>query len=109
MQQSLSPFVGQASQPYGLPNTTTQERWSTTVRKQITAVSKGLSEILAALSEPFMRYSTIYLALATSIPVVKWLPLYTLCQGIVIAAPEFVLLGALSIAEQACKGSQKTW
>jgi hypothetical protein len=109
MQQSLSSGVGQASRLVGLPNTTTQERWSTRVRKHITAVSKGVSEILAALSEPFMRYSTIYLALATSIPVVKWMPLYTLCQGIVIAAPEFVLLGALSIAEQACKGSQKTW
>lgn len=78
--------------------------WARAIGAKITDISKGTSEILARLAEPFMRYATIYLALATGIAVLKWEPLYQGAQGIVIAAPEFVLLGALTVAERAIKG-----
>jgi len=54
-------------------------------------------------------YSTVYLALATSIKAIYYPPVYSLTEGIVIAAPEFVLLGALSIAENAIQAGQKKW
>jgi hypothetical protein len=84
-------------------------RWATRARRRITIISKGAGEIFAALAEPLMRYATIYLALATSIPALNWGPLYATALGIVIIAPEFVLLGALSIAEQAIKSGQTKW
>jgi hypothetical protein len=84
-------------------------RWATRARRRITIISKGAGEIFAALAEPLMRYATIYLALATSIPALNWGPLYATALGVVIIAPEFVLLGALSIAEQAIKSGQTKW
>jgi hypothetical protein len=86
-----------------------KKAWSTDAREKITQVSKGISEILAGLAEPLMRYSTIYLALATSIPVIYTATAYNIAEGIVIAAPEFVLLGAFTIAEDAIKRGQKKW
>jgi hypothetical protein len=78
-------------------------------RKKITAFSKGLSIVLAAAAEPLMRYTTIYLALATALPVIKVTWLYGACQGMVIATPEFVIIGAFTIAEGAIKAGQKVW
>jgi hypothetical protein len=79
--------------------------------KRITKWSKALSIILAASAEPLMRYTTIYLALATALPVIKIAALYSACQGVVIAAPEFVIIGAFNIADEELKreGGQRTW
>ncbi len=88
---------------------TYKKRWSTGTREKITDISKGISEILAGLAEPLMRYSTIYLALATSIKVIYYAPAYNATEAIVIAAPEFVLLGAFTIAETSIAGGQKKW
>jgi hypothetical protein len=84
-------------------------RWSTRARQRITDISKGVAEILAGLAEPAMRYATVYLALATSISAINYAPAYSFAEGIVIAAPEFVLLGAFSIAEHAIKDGRKRW
>lgn len=85
-------------------------RWYRRWRIWITDKSKGVNELLAALGEPLMRYATIYLALATGIPYIKFAPAYTACQGIVISVPEFVILGALGVAEGACKEEHnKKW
>jgi hypothetical protein len=81
-------------------------RWATIARRKISSFSKGLSEILAGAGEPLMRYAAIYLALATGVSVIKWMPLYNFAQGLVIATPEFVLLGALSVAEIACESDR---
>ena len=89
--------------------TTTTERWSTKARKKITAVSKGLSEVLAGIAEPGMRYATIYMALATGLPAINYGPLFAFCEGLVIALPEFVLIGAFGIAENAYKEGKKFW
>ena len=90
--------------------THTQPKWYRRWRLWITDKSKGVNELLAALGEPLMRYATIYLALATGITYIKWLPAYTACQGIVISVPEFVILGALGVAEGACKEEHnKKW
>ena len=78
-------------------------------RRRITGFSKGLSIVLAAGAEPLMRYTTIYLALATALPFIKLPWLYAACQGIVIATPEFVIIGAFNIAEDAIKTGQKVW
>ncbi|GHO94805.1 hypothetical protein KSF_048530 [Reticulibacter mediterranei] len=79
--------------------------------KRITRWSKALSIILAASAEPLMRYTTIYLALATALPVIKVDALYSACQGVVIAAPEFVIIGAFNIADEELKrkDGQRTW
>lgn len=83
--------------------------WASTIGKNITAISKGISEIIARLAEPLMRYSTIYLALATGLSFLMWAPVYQACQGIVIATPEFVLLGAFTVAENAIHEGRKKW
>lgn len=85
------------------------ERFSTRARKRITAFSKGLSEVLAGIAEPGMRYATIYMALATGIPAINYGPLFSFCEGIVIALPEFVLIGAFGIAENAYREGKKVW
>ncbi len=83
--------------------TASQQRWFRRARIWITDKSRGVNEVLAAAGEPLMRYATIYLALATGISYIKYMPLYTACQGIVISVPEFVILGALGVAETSCK------
>jgi hypothetical protein len=91
---------------------TVTRKFSTRVRKRITAISQGLSEILAGVAEPAMRYATIYMALATGLPSINYAPLFGFCEGLVIALPEFVLIGAFSIAENAWKEggkSQRAW
>jgi hypothetical protein len=92
-----------------LPGVQRKERLSTRARKRITAFSKGLSEILAGLAEPGMRYATIYMALATGIPAINWGPAFNFCEGLVIALPEFVLIGAFGIAEDAWREGKKVW
>ena len=88
----------------------TQLRWYRRARIWITDKSKGVNELLAAAGEPLMRYATIYLALATGIPYIKFMPAYTACQGIVISVPEFVILGALGVAEGAAsEAHNKKW
>jgi hypothetical protein len=86
-----------------------KERWSTKARKRITAISKGVSEVLAGIAEPGMRYATIYMALATGLPAINYGPLFAFCEGLVIALPEFVLIGAFGIAEDAWKEGKKVW
>ncbi|MBO0783796.1 MAG: hypothetical protein J2P37_33725, partial [Ktedonobacteraceae bacterium] len=82
---------------------------STRARKKITSFSKGLSEILAGAAEPVMRYATIYLMIATGIPFLRVEAIYWACIAIVIVAPEFVLLGALAIGENAYKAGSRAW
>src|SRR5438874_2488257 len=86
-----------------------KERFSTRARKRITAISKGVSEVLAGIAEPGMRYATIYMALATGLPAINYGPLFAFCEGLVIALPEFVLIGAFGIAENAYKEGKKPW
>lgn len=85
------------------------QMWANGIGQDITTIFKGVGEILARLSEPLMRYSTVYLALATALPIIHYDPLYNGCIGIVVSTPEFVLVGALAIAENAVKSGNKKW
>jgi hypothetical protein len=83
--------------------------WAVPAGKDITTAFKGVAEIIARMAEPLMRYATIYLALATALPALRWEPLYNIAMVAVIASPEFVLIGALSIAEVGYKEGRKGW
>lgn len=85
------------------------QSWANGIGQDITTIFKGIGEILARLSEPLMRYSTVYLALATALPLIRYAPIYNACIGIVVSTPEFVLIGALAIAENAVKAGNKKW
>src|SRR5437667_8568632 len=85
------------------------QTWASGIGQDITTAFKGVGEVLARLAEPLMRYATVYLALATALPIIHYEPVYNACIGIVVSTPEFVLIGALAIAENAVKSDNKRW
>jgi len=83
--------------------------WALPWGKDITNFFKGIAELITRTAEPIMRYATVYLAIATALPALKLPALYDAGMTIVIASPEFVLVGALSIAEAGWKEGRKFW
>src|SRR5690242_8332881 len=88
--------------------------WARNVGKKISAGSRGLAEVLTRLAEPAMRYSALYLALQMAPPLsfLRWAPAIGVATAVVIAGPEFALLGALNVMEDAIRaedGSLKFW
>jgi hypothetical protein len=85
------------------------QAWAGGIGQDITTAFKGVAELLTRIAEPIMRYATVYLAIATALPALRYEPLYYVAMIIVIASPEFILVGALSIAEAGFKQGRKGW